>query len=52
MARLVVSGNPHQVTQRGNRRETTFFGEADYRLYLDLMGTSARIFPTTVQTFV
>jgi REP element-mobilizing transposase RayT len=25
-ARLVIPGLPYHVTQRGNRRETTFFG--------------------------
>jgi hypothetical protein len=32
-ARVVVAGAPHHVIQRGNRRQTTFFGERDYRLY-------------------
>jgi len=32
-ARLVVPGLPHHVTQRGNRREATFFSPRDYRLY-------------------
>jgi putative transposase len=41
IARLVVPGIPHHVTQRGNRRETTFFTDADYRLYLALLGESA-----------
>ena len=36
MARVVVPGIPH-VTQRGNRRQPTFFGETDYATYLDLM---------------
>jgi putative transposase len=36
-ARVVVPGVPHHVTQRGNRRLETFFGEADYRAYLDLL---------------
>jgi len=38
---LVVPGIPHHVTQRGNRRETTFFGDGDYRLYRDLLGAAA-----------
>jgi putative transposase len=42
LARLVVPGIPHHVTQRGNRRETTFFSDADYRLYRDLLGEAAR----------
>ena len=41
IARLVVPGIPHHVTQRGNRRETTFFDEADYRLYLTLLRQGA-----------
>jgi len=28
---------PHHVTQRGNRRQETFFSEADYQAYLELM---------------
>jgi putative transposase len=37
MARVVVPGLPHHVTQRGNRRQATFFGQSDYLLYLNLM---------------
>lgn len=37
MARLVVPGYPHHVTQRGNRRSRTFFEEADYRSYVALV---------------
>lgn len=35
-ARVVAPGIPHHVTQRGNRKQTTFFRRADYRLWLDL----------------
>jgi putative transposase len=37
MARVVVPYYPHHVTQRGNRRQKTFFCEDDYRYYIDLM---------------
>ena len=37
LARVVVPGLPHHVTQRGNRRQTTFFSEADYAAYLKLL---------------
>jgi len=37
LARVVVPRIPHHVTQRGNRRQQTFFCEADYRRYLELM---------------
>ena len=33
VARLVLPGIPHHVTQRGNRSQRTFFGPDDYRLY-------------------
>jgi putative transposase len=37
----VLPGIPHHVTQRGNRRQRTFFEEADYALYLDLLASAA-----------
>jgi len=37
MARLVVPGYPHHVTQRGNRRQQTFFCIDDYRAYIQLL---------------
>lgn len=37
LARVTVPGLPHHVTQRGNRRQETFFSEDDYTAYLDLM---------------
>jgi len=30
LARVVIPGIPHHVTQRGNRREQTFFNDGDY----------------------
>jgi REP-associated tyrosine transposase len=36
-ARTVVPGLPHHVTQRGNRRQLTFFEPDDYDLFLRLM---------------
>lgn len=37
MARAVGPGIPHHVTQRGNRRQQTFFNDEDYQSYLELM---------------
>ena len=37
LARVTVPGMPHHVTQRGNRRQQTFFSDDDYAAYLDLM---------------
>ena len=42
LARLVIPGLPHHVTQRGNGRAQTFFTDADYALYRDLLAASCR----------
>ena len=41
LPRMVLPGVPHHVTQRGNRRERTFFEDGDYALYLDLLADGA-----------
>jgi len=38
LARTLIPNRPHPVTQRGNRRQQTFFGDDDYRAYLALLG--------------
>jgi len=40
IARVVAPGYPHHITQRGNRRQKTFFCEDDYRAYIKLMSES------------
>ncbi len=42
LARIVIPGLPHHVTQRGNRRAQTFFEDGDYELYRDLLAQAAR----------
>ena len=37
LARFVVPGVPHHITQRGNGRQTTFFYDADYVAYRNLL---------------
>ena len=37
LARVVIPGVSHHVTQRGNRRQQVFFSDGDYRLYLSLL---------------
>ncbi len=37
LARIVIPGIPHHVTQRGNGRQQTFFDKKDYALYRDLL---------------
>ncbi len=40
LARVVIPYLPHHVTQRGNGRQQTFFDDADYALYRDLLAES------------
>lgn len=41
LARAVFPGVPHHVTQCGNGRAQTFFGDDDYALYRDLLAEHA-----------
>lgn len=51
MPRLVAPGYPHHVTQRGNRRQRTFFSEDDYRHYLALLSKSAQRAETEIWAY-
>lgn len=42
LARVVIPGHPHHVTQRGNGRARTFFDDGDYALYRDLLAENCR----------
>jgi putative transposase len=37
MARVVVPGYPHHITQRGNRKQDVFFCDSDYRAYMRMV---------------
>ncbi len=37
IARVVIPGVWHHITQRGNRRQTVFFRDSDRKQYLDLL---------------
>ncbi len=43
VARVVAPGIPHHVTQRGNRRQLTFFRDEDFRLYRALISEWCRL---------
>ena len=42
LARVVIPGLPHHVTQGGNGGSRTFFGDADYAFYRDLLTRHCR----------
>ena len=44
LARVVVPGCPHHVTQRGSRRQKVFFSDEDRLRYLDLVKEAAEQF--------
>jgi putative transposase len=48
IARVVVPGFPHHVTQRGNRRQQTFFCDDDYLAYIDLMAEWCRAYNVAI----
>ena len=37
LARVVLPGSPHHITQRGTRRQDVFIQEDDYHHYLQLL---------------
>ena len=37
IGRVVAGGFPHHITQRGNRRQKTFFCNEDYELYIKVI---------------
>jgi putative transposase len=51
LPRVVVPGLPHHVTQRGNRRQQTFFGDDDYAEYRRLLSLSCRACETRVLAY-
>src|SRR3954470_1462160 len=51
VARLVVPGAPHHVTQRGNRGDKVFFADGDYRFYLSLLSEASKNAGTEVWAY-
>lgn len=43
LARIIAPGFPHHITQRGNRRQPTFFQESDYWAYVELLAPDCPI---------
>jgi putative transposase len=51
IARVVVPGGPHHVTQRGNRGERIFASDDDYALYRDWLAEACRRFGVAVWAY-
>ncbi|MBI2685202.1 MAG: transposase [Acidobacteria bacterium] len=48
IARIVVPGIPHHITQRGNNRRQVFFTDRDYSLYFRLLREYAQRFELSI----
>ena len=48
IARLVVPGYPHHITQRGNYRQDVFRDDADRIQYIDLISYYSRLYHLTI----
>jgi putative transposase len=51
LSRVVVAGLLHHVTQRGNRRQPTFFKDEDYAEYRRLLAEACRRSGTQVLAY-
>ena len=51
MPRVVVPGYPHHVTQRGNRRQQTFFNDDDYGYYIQQLSESLAASDTQIWAY-
>ena len=52
MARLVVPNHPHHVIQRGNHRQSVFFGDDDHLAYLVLIQNACERAETAVLVYL
>ncbi len=51
VARTVIAGCPHHVTQRGNNRQDVFFAAEDYDLYLQILQRKAAEFGVAIDGY-
>ena len=50
--RVILSGYPHHVIQRGNNRNVIFAGDGDYRFYLEKLGDACRRHGCRIHAYV
>ncbi|MBX3480358.1 MAG: transposase [Caulobacter sp.] len=51
LARVVIPGLPHHVTQRGNRAQRVFHEDGDWRYYLKLVSDAAKASGTDIWAY-
>jgi len=52
LPRLVISGQPLHLIQRGNNRSVTFFADEDYQLYCDTLRQVSQRFGCAIHAYV
>lgn len=50
-ARVILTGEAHHVTQRGNRRQNVFFCEEDYHVYLKFLQSTSGAFGFSILSY-
>lgn len=51
IARLVLPGYPHHITQRGNYMQQVFYTQADYKFYLKLLNKYSQKYLLSILSF-
>jgi putative transposase len=51
IARIVVPGVPHHITQRGNNRQDIFFVDEDHLIYLDILRKQSQRFGLSIDGY-
>ena len=51
VARIVIPGCPHHITQRGNNRQDVFFVDGDRVRYLEILADQAERFGLAIEGY-
>jgi putative transposase len=51
LPRIVIPNAPHHVTQRGNRRQQTFFCKEDYKSYIEIMALACKRYNVSIWAY-
>jgi REP element-mobilizing transposase RayT len=51
VARIVLPGLPHHITQRGNNRQDVFFADSDRARYLEILSKQSSLYGLTVEAY-
>jgi putative transposase len=49
LARIVLPGLPHHITQRGNNRQDVFFVDSDRIKYLEILSEQSALYGLAIE---